>query len=1074
MMRNFCAQIGGAGSSRGSLKQSEDEAFLSDNTGMDEQTEPTLSHTGTTAGQTAPRVLVVDDHPNTASMLARVLKKLTIPAEVLTAYSGEEALERMGNGGVDVLITDFIMPGMSGLELIERLKKEGREPGHVILITAYDIPGLVMTTRQLKVQDYLVKPVDPEKIRGIVDKVLQQMHPQQAGGEQAGGEQAAKILIADDNPDNIRLLAVRLQSEGYQFVAAADGEETLRKIAAERPDLILLDVNMPKKDGFEVLAEMRANPEMAHLPVIVITAARIGIKDVREGLTLGADDYITKPFDWRELSARIRTKLRVKKAEDALRQRSQRLSALPEISLDLSSDLYRSEGLDMTGLTRSILGRTVGALGASNGYLVVFNPDGGVSIQVHEPQAGLIWGEAAEQGRLASEGVVAQVMGSRQGQVIENTAVFEGWPQGDRGGQAAALAPLLGRREALGALVLVHPKPGYFKEEHLTLMQAIASQAAIAVENAQLYAAERKRVNELVALNELLRGVNRFNRSGELVEELPELVQKALGYSAVGFWLVEGGSGKWGVGSEKDEAGAGAGAAEAGAGAAEGLVLRKLCGGENAPRQSILEIAPQQAAATGQPAQLSGAIEERIGERAGVGSPPVQSALAVPLSWNGKVRGVLSVHSQKGGAFQESDRVVLETLAAQVVAALERIQLFESVEYEQRRLAAVLHSAADAILVLDENGRLALSNPAGERLLAEEAVRSRGVESGKGKGGGGARGRQEGLLEMLANFDAGPGREPLGPGREPRPREVTLAGGEGGKEETGARKEEGVLRQSQSGQHGGAGHGRTFSVVVTPVEGGGRVAIFHDVSHFKALDQIKNEFLATATHDLKNPIFAVMGYSDLLDKAGPLNPMQTDFVQRIRHAASQMQDLVVNLLDVARMEMGIELKLDVMDLNALLADSVKEFRPQAEAKGQQLELKLGREPLNVLGDGLRLQQVMRNLVGNAIKYTPNRGRVVVSGEERGSGEGRVAVVKVEDNGVGIPLESLPHLFEKFYRVRTAETQDIEGNGLGLAIVKSIIEQHHGEVHVESVVGKGSCFWFTLGMVEGGADKKDEG
>ena len=123
------------------------------------------------------RILIVDDHPNTASMLARVLRKFDCPTEVLTANSGEEAVQIIGNQAVDILITDFIMPDMSGLELIEKLKKDGKDPEHTILITAYDIPGLPITIRQLKIQDYLIKPVDPEKIRNIVAKVLKQLRP---------------------------------------------------------------------------------------------------------------------------------------------------------------------------------------------------------------------------------------------------------------------------------------------------------------------------------------------------------------------------------------------------------------------------------------------------------------------------------------------------------------------------------------------------------------------------------------------------------------------------------------------------------------------------------------------------------------------------------------------------------------------------------------------------------------------------------------------------------------------------------------------------------------------------------
>ena len=126
------------------------------------------------------RILIVDDHPNTASMLARALGRFETPVEVLTACSGEEAMETIGDGLVDVLITDFMMTGMSGLDLIEKLKG-GREPAHTILITAFDTPGLAITARRLKVQDYLVKPVQPEKIRDIVSRVLSEIRPSHSG-----------------------------------------------------------------------------------------------------------------------------------------------------------------------------------------------------------------------------------------------------------------------------------------------------------------------------------------------------------------------------------------------------------------------------------------------------------------------------------------------------------------------------------------------------------------------------------------------------------------------------------------------------------------------------------------------------------------------------------------------------------------------------------------------------------------------------------------------------------------------------------------------------------------------------
>ena len=148
-----------------------------------------------------------------------------------------------------------MMPGVNGLELIEKLKGP-QKPAHIILITAYDTPGLAITARKLNIQDYLVKPVQPEKIRGLVGKAIDGLRPSVTQQKLAECQREFKILVADDNPDSLRLLSSRLQNEGYQFIPAWNGEETLEKTRSENPDLILLDVNMPKKNGFQVLEEI--------------------------------------------------------------------------------------------------------------------------------------------------------------------------------------------------------------------------------------------------------------------------------------------------------------------------------------------------------------------------------------------------------------------------------------------------------------------------------------------------------------------------------------------------------------------------------------------------------------------------------------------------------------------------------------------------------------------------------------------------------------------------------------------------------------------------------------------------
>jgi len=925
------------------------------------------------------RVLIVDDHPNTAAMLARVIRKIGPQVEVITASSGEDALQQLGTGITDVLITDFMMPGMSGLELIEKLK-DGRKPAHTILITAYNTPGLATTAKRLEIQNYLVKPVDPEKIREIVTTVLDEVLTlRESSGEQLR-QRPYKILIADDYPDNVRLLSVRLRNEGYAYVVATDGEEALEKMRSEMPDLALLDVNMPNKDGFVVLKEMRTDPDISHIPAIMITAARLGVKDIQEGLALGADDYVTKPVDWRELSARLRAKLRVKHAEDVLRARNQELGVLPQISQDIG------ERLDIEDLTKSLLTKTANALDADNGYLVIFHLDGSITHQLHKifDFSPWTWGEV--QSRVVSDGLVSKVFSTGEDLIVEDTESFEGWLQIPNDSTRSAISvPLMGRRDVIGVLTLTHDKVLHFNPDHLNVLKAIASQAAIAVENAQLYSMERKRVNELVALNQMTREIGKFSRSVELFERIPNLIRETLMYPAVALWLVRG----------------------------KEINLQTLSGEENAPRETILAIGPKQAAITGQPIQLSGPIEERAEDRDELGSPPVQSVIAVPLLQDDQVRGVLSIHSRHSSAFQESDRVLLETLSAQIATVRERILLFEAVEQEKQRLSAVLHNAADAILVFDVYGNFQLANPVGQRLFTD-------VDTQVGK----PLERNQGYDEFVELLDQS---------RQTDPTDVTE-----------------IYWPD----------GRTFSAIITHIEDGGQVAVLHDVSQFKELERIKNEFIATASHDLKNPIHAVLGYSDLLEKAGPLNDMQKDFVVRLKRASDHMYDLVINLLELARMEMDTSLTVEPHGLNVLLNSVILDSQSQLTSKGHEMLYEAPEDTLQVEIDLSRIRQVLHNLIGNAIKYTPESGEIRISTEQNKD----KVWVHITDNGLGIPEGDLPHLFEKFYRVEADDRVDIQGNGLGLAIVKAIVEQHGGEISVESKLGEGSCFSFSLPFV----------
>ncbi len=418
-------------------------------------------------------VLVVDDHPNTALTLARAVTQMGPHVKVISATSGREALERVRDHPVDILVTDMIMPEMNGLELIEKLQVHpaGR-PIYTILITAYDVPGLKETARRLKVDEIIPKPVRPERICQSVERVLQRWNEVKPASALPSSRRPPCILIADDLPDNVTLLSRYMQSEGYDYITAQDGLEVLEKARREKPDLILLDVNMPRLDGFAALEQLRADPDLQTIPVIILTAARLDPLDIQTGLNLGADDYVTKPFDRRELMARIRNKLRVKQTGDQLVRQNRELSMV----LEVTALLNRRTSPEV--LVAEVLELIVERLGAVAGYIALFEND----IQRFYPSE-------APPPNLPSIKEYLQKTHQVEGERLDRVANHDFWrealpPQA----LSAIYVPLRNRFGLLvGLILLIHNTFSYFEASHLPILQAIANQIVVAMENLAWY-----------------------------------------------------------------------------------------------------------------------------------------------------------------------------------------------------------------------------------------------------------------------------------------------------------------------------------------------------------------------------------------------------------------------------------------------------------------------------------------------------------------------------------------------------------------------------------------------------------
>jgi signal transduction histidine kinase len=190
---------------------------------------------------------------------------------------------------------------------------------------------------------------------------------------------------------------------------------------------------------------------------------------------------------------------------------------------------------------------------------------------------------------------------------------------------------------------------------------------------------------------------------------------------------------------------------------------------------------------------------------------------------------------------------------------------------------------------------------------------------------------------------------------------------------------------------------------------------------------------------------------------GELNEQQQSFLHKIQRGVESVTEMVSDLLDLGRIEAEARMEMEACNLGALIERTASALESTADLRKQELQIDVEPDLPPVIGNPMRLGQVINNLVGNAIKYTPNGGRVIVSA----TADQEQIIVTIEDNGIGIPADELPHIFEKFYRVKSPETDDIIGSGLGLSLVKSIVEKHNGRVWVESQVGKGSAFTVVL-------------
>jgi two-component system phosphate regulon sensor histidine kinase PhoR len=239
----------------------------------------------------------------------------------------------------------------------------------------------------------------------------------------------------------------------------------------------------------------------------------------------------------------------------------------------------------------------------------------------------------------------------------------------------------------------------------------------------------------------------------------------------------------------------------------------------------------------------------------------------------------------------------------------------------------------------------------------------------------------------------------------------------------------------------------------------GAILVFHDLTRIKQLENTRQEFVANVSHELRTPLSLIKGFVETLLEGAKNDPeTSTRFLQTIEKHTDRLTYLIEDLLTISRLESGqVIMNLDTVHLHDEVQRVIDDLQSRAQEKSATVE-NLVPKQLTARADADRLQQVLFNLVENAIKYGQNDGHVTVGGEARSDGKVQLSV---RDDGPGIPAESKERVFERFYRVDRARTRESGGTGLGLSIVKHIIQAHGGEVWLKSDLGHGTTFFLTL-------------
>jgi len=828
------------------------------------------------------------------------------------------------------------------------------------------------------------------------------------------------VLVVDDEEAGRYLTASIISSAGHTVVEAVDGKDALEKARAQPPDIIITDILMPRLDGFQLAREWKADPQLADVPFVYLTASYTDAADEHLARDLGADGFLSKPADPATLLRTVddltaRSPARARRPvelddEELLREYTDRIVHKLEHKL---ADLERANSLleramnalaEEVEVKRALVDQLHNEVANREAREAELQEERGFTQRILETTEVFIIGTSLGRHITLFSASAERISGYAADEVVGRDYVELFAPPGEvdaRSELHAALVADGGPRRLTNKWVMRSGEQRVFDWSETVVRDAEGKPSGIvafgidATERCLRGATER--VLGVVDLSVLL-----DHARSKILDLVCAQSAEEFGFPAVWAGLVD----ESGVLRVESAAGP---AAPALAGLFESM------GPTDCPVGDV--------AALAEAFTFSSTDEVPEVWRDLALAQGLRSAAVLPVRAHGETIGLVGAMSDAQRAFEGDALQAMAQVADRLGTAIAYSETRERLALQ----SAALESAASAIVIADISGRVLRVNPAFEALTGYSADEAVG----------------QAILGEGAGY-----REPAYTQAWPRVTAGEVWHGE-------------VMSVTRQGTE------YAEDVTIAPVKDGeGRpshvVIVKQDVSERVRFERLKSDFVAMVSHELRTPLTAIIGFADLLGghRADTLGETRTEqAIEGIRAGGQRMKVVVEQLLEVSEIQAeGVDIVTEPRPLGPLLEEVVRSV-PMSDRHTLELHVQPDMPPLHI--DARRIGRAVRNVVENAVKYSPDGGLI----EVRVRREGDEAVIAVSDRGVGIEADELPHLLEAFTQQDMSSTRSFGGTGLGLFVAYQFVSAHGGIIRADSTSGEGSTFEIRLPLGE---------